>query len=64
MAVIRYARDLAEASKTTIPCLDLGGGFDEQGLDALLTSPVGDEVAEYVQRELPACRVVVLEQCH
>lgn len=60
-AVIRYARDLADASETTIRCLDLGGGFDEPGLDALLFSHLGRYVAEYVRRELPGCRVVVLE---
>lgn len=29
---ITYARDLTDASQTTIRCLDLGGGFDEPGL--------------------------------
>lgn len=60
-AVVKYARELAEASRTTIRCLDLGGGFDQQGLDTLLFSTLGNEVVEHVRCELPGCGVIVLE---
>lgn len=44
-----------------IECLDLGGGYDVECLDAILWGDLGKALLEYVRNRLPRCRRLILE---
>ncbi|MEW1648416.1 hypothetical protein [Streptomyces sp. NPDC091219] len=56
--------DLDEARPglvAAIECLDLGGGYDADCLDALLWGDLGEVLLKYVHNRLPCCRTLILE---
>ncbi len=63
-ALLPYASTLAERSGATIGCVDLGGGWDRQGLDSVVFGDLGLQIMRALHQRFAECSLVILEPGH
>lgn len=61
LATLQRGAELSRAAGVAVVCVDLGGGWDTAGLDAVLTGGPGEELVRAVRDWFPSCERLLIE---